>query len=242
MQAKLLLLVSSAMLVLAMSVSMVLSSPGQVYAADGSGKVIVQAVPGSKLSTRLKGQVQASWPWYVTRASGMVAAASLILLLLSGIGQITGRTFRLLDPLTAWASHRALGIAFSLAVLVHILSLLFDHFITFNVWQILVPWLSDYRSTHWLGLNVGSVYVAMGIIAMYLTVAITITSLVWVEKKPVLWRLVHYLSYVTLFLVFVHALYTGTDMAHGFWRWAWVGLNALLFLAVLARLWRVKTI
>ncbi len=229
-------------LVVAVGVGSVLLTPGHVFAAENSGNVTVQVVPGEKLSSRLQGQLKVSWPWYVTRASGIVAAATLMILLLSGIGQITGRTFRLLDPLTAWASHRALGIVFSGAVFIHISSLLFDHFITFNVWQLLVPWLSGYRSTHWLGLNVGSIYVAMGIIAMYMTAAIVITSLVWVEKKPALWKLVHYLSYVTIFLVFVHALYIGTDMAHGFWRWLWVGLNALIFLAVVARLWRVRTI
>ena len=242
MLTRLLSIVSAVILVVAVSVSSVLWAPPHVFAAQNAGNVTVQVVPGDKLSSRLQGQIKVSWPWYVTRASGMVAAASLMILLLSGIGQITGRTFRLLDPLTAWASHRALGIAFSIAVLIHVSSLLFDHFITFNVWQLLVPWLSDYRSTHWLGLNVGSIYVAMGIIAMYLTAAIVITSLVWVEKKPALWKLVHYLSYVTIFLVFVHALYTGTDMAHGFWRWLWVVLNGLIFLAVLARLWRARTI
>lgn len=240
MSARLLSLVFA--LVVAVGVGSVLLAPGYVFAAESSSNVTVQVVPGEKLSSRLQSQLKVSWPWYVTRASGIVAAASLIILLLSGIGQITGRTFRLLDPLTAWASHRALGIVFSIAVLIHIFSLLFDHFITFNVWQLLVPWLSGYRSTHWLGLNVGSIYVAMGIIAMYMTAAIVVTSLVWVEKKPASWKLVHYLSYMTIFLVFVHALYTGTDMAHGFWRWLWVGLNALVFLAVVARLWRVRTI
>lgn len=242
MPARPLSIVSAAILIAVVSVVTIQFAPRHVFAAESAGSVTVQAVSGDKLSNRLEGQVKASWPWYITRASGMAAAASLILLLLSGIGQITGQTFRLLDPLTAWASHRALGITFSISVLIHIFSLLFDHFITFNIWQLLVPWLSDYRSTHWLGLNVGSIYVAMGIVAMYLTVAVMITSLIWVEKKPALWKLVHYLSYVTIFLVFVHALYTGTDMAHGFWRWLWVGLNGLIFLAVIARLWRARTI
>jgi hypothetical protein len=220
---------------------MIITSP-HISADSSSGNIVVQTVPGDKLSDRFVNRAKSSWPWYLTRASGLVAAGCLIVLLLSGIGQITGQTFRFLDPLTSWASHRALGIAFSISALVHILSLLFDHFVPFNIWQVLVPWLSDYRPVHWFGVNIGSIWVAAGVFAMYLVALIMITSLVWVEKKPYLWKLIHYLSYVTILLVFVHALYIGTDLAHGLWRWLWVFANLVIFAAVLSRLWRARTI
>lgn len=91
-----------------------------VSAAESNGTAAtIDAVKQDSLQDRLVQRVQTSWPWYLTRAAGIVAAVSLIILMLSGIGQITGNTFRFLDPLTAWATHRALGIVFGVSVLVH---------------------------------------------------------------------------------------------------------------------------
>jgi hypothetical protein len=210
--------------------------------SSSSGNIVVQTVPSDKLSNRFVARAKSSWPWYIARASGLVAGASLILLLLSGIGQITGHTFRLLDPLTAWASHRALGIAFGVSVLVHIVSLLFDHFVQFSVWQVLVPWVSNYRPVTLWGLHLGSLYVALGVLALYVVTTIIITSLLWVEKKPQTWKLIHLFSYVAIALVFVHGLFIGTDLAHGMLRWAWIVLNSFVLLAALARLKRAGTI
>lgn len=215
----------------------------QPVAAASAGDVIVQTIPDENtLGQKLASRAQSSWPWYVTRASGLVAAGALLILLLSGIGQITGMTFRLLDPLTAWASHRALGIVFGIAVLVHMFSLLFDHFVQFNVLHLFVPWLSDYKPISLFGINVGSLYVALGVLAFYLTAIIIWTSLFWVERKPKTWKLVHLLSYLTIAFVFVHALYLGTDLTHGAFRVAWIGLNLLILVAALFRSWRAYTI
>lgn len=220
----------------------VVAAPKQVQAAESSGNITVQTKPDGQLGGKFTSRIETSWPWYLTRASGLVAAVSLVILLLSGIGQITGHTYRFLDPLTSWASHRALGIAFGVSVLVHVGALLFDHFVQFSIWQLLVPWLSDYKPVTLLGINVGSLYVALGVIALYLVAIIIITSLLWVEKKPATWKLIHLLSYVTVAFVFVHAIFLGTDLAHGWLRWTWIGLNIAVLVAVLARLMRAKTI
>jgi len=52
-----------------------------------------------------------SWEWYVVRASGFLAAGLVFLLMLSGIGQVTGYTYKFLEPLKAWALHKAMGLA-----------------------------------------------------------------------------------------------------------------------------------
>lgn len=228
--------------ILGVLVTIVAILPTPVVVAEFPGSVTVQTKPEGQLASKFTDRVETSWPWYVTRASGLVAAVSLVLLLLSGIGQITGHTYKFLDPLTSWASHRALGIAFGVSVLVHIVALLFDHFVQFSPLHLLVPWLSDYKPVTLLGVNVGSLYVAFGVIALYMVAIIIITSLLWVEKKPATWKLIHLLSYVTIALVFVHALFLGTDLAHGWLRWMWIGLNVAVLLAAFARLLRVRTI
>lgn len=215
--------------------------PKSVVAAQDSGDVVVQTVPEQTVAQRLTNRAKTSWPWYVTRASGLIAAAALVILIISGIGQVTGYTYKLLDPLTSWASHRALGITFGVAVLVHMFSLVFDKFVSFNLLQVLVPWLSDYRPAVVFGWHVGSLWVALGVLAFYFCAVVIITSLIWVEKKPYTWKFIHLLSYLIILFVFVHALYLGTDLAHGFLRIVWWFFGLLIVLACLNRVWRAYT-
>lgn len=207
-----------------------------------TSNIVVQQIQGPTVTQTLTKKAGSSWSWYITRGSGMVAAITLFLLILAGIGQVTGYTFKFLDPLTAWASHRALGITFGVAVLIHIFSLLFDHFIPFNLSQILIPWASSYKPVTLFGHQLGSLYVALGVIAFYLTAIVIITSLVWVDKKPYTWKLIHLLSYLIIFFVYIHALFLGTDLAHGTIRIIWLALGVGMGVAFLHRLWRAKTI
>jgi len=211
-------------------------------AEGGSSNIVVQTIPGPTVAQKFTERAKSSWPWYLVRGSGMVAAAALVILLLSGIGQVTGYTFRFLEPLTAWASHRALGITFGVAALVHIFSLLFDHFVAFNIWQLLVPWLSTHKPVTIFGVHLGSLYVALGVLSFYLAALTIIVSLLWIEKKPRLWKITHLIAYVIIAFVFVHALFLGTDLAHGFWRWLWIVSGAGVAIAILHRLWRARTV
>lgn len=210
--------------------------------SSGTSNIIVQPIPGPTVGEKLAQRTKASWPWYVTRASGLVAAATLVILLLSGIGQVTGYTFRFLEPLTAWATHRALGVTFAVAVFLHIFALLFDHFAPFTIWQVLIPWLSGYKPATIFGIHVGTLYVALGILAFYGVIIVMISSYVWLEKKPALWKLLHLLSYVIMLFVFIHALYLGTDLVHGVFRWVWIIAGYLLVAATVHRLYRARTI
>jgi methionine sulfoxide reductase heme-binding subunit len=217
------------------------------YAQDdtiqsSSSSITVQSIPGPTVAQKLTARTKTSWSWYVTRGSGLIAAVSLVLLLISGIGQVTGYTYKFLEPITAWASHRALGIAFGVSVLVHIFSLLFDHFVNFSFWQLFVPWLSNYRPTTIFGRHAGSIFVALGVLAFYGVVIVIITSLIWVEKKPYTWKMLHLLSYLIILLVFIHALYIGTDLAHGIFRWLWIGAGISIAIATIHRLRRAKSV
>jgi predicted ferric reductase len=226
----------------------------QVQAAPNGIQVITDTkpatqsdatVPTTKIDTvanELTQRARSSWPWYVTRGSGLTAGVTLAILLLSGIGMITGYTYRFLEPITAWATHRALGIIFAISVAIHVISLLFDHFVPFNIIQILIPFTSDYKPISLFGYYVKSLYVALGVLSLYAVVAIVLTSLLWVDKKPKLWRLVHYLSYFVIIAIFIHALYLGTDLAHGILRWIWVGSGLIIAGSILHRLRRARTI
>lgn len=204
--------------------------------------IVVEKTPKSSVSSGLVERVKVSWPWYLTRVSGLVAAVSLILLMLSGVGLITGHTFSFFEPITAWASHRALGITFAVSVLLHVGALYFDNFVPFSITGILVPFVSQYKQIQLFGFSVGSLYVALGVVSLYITAAITLTSLLWIEKKPKLWKLTHLLSYLAMIFVFVHALYLGTDLSSGILRWTWIGLAFAVMYTSIARAWRAKTV
>lgn len=208
----------------------------------GTPDILVPPVQGPSVSQRLSNRAATSWPWYLTRAAGLTAAVSLVLLILSGVGFITGYTFRLLEPLTAWATHKALAIVFSISVVVHGVALLFDKYVPFKVSQVLIPFRSTYRPVTLYGHKLGSLYVALGILASYLLLIIILTSYLWIDKKPHTWKAFHLLAYLIMILVFVHALFVGTDLAHGLLRILWIVFGVITGLAILYRLGRSRRI
>lgn len=188
-------------------------------------------------------RVSHSWPWYIVRAAGFAATGLLIALMLSGIGMITGLTYRFLEPLKAWVFHKALAYALCAVIAIHVIFLLFDHYVSFSVPQLLVPFLSQYNNkSRLLGLPLGGLAVAMGIVAMYGVVVIVASSLGWINTKKRAWRWLHYLSYLVMLLVFVHALYVGSDLKYGTFRLGWIMVILVVAMAVVTRLWRAGTL
>lgn len=213
-------------------------APATTAAAATGEPSTVQSTTLERISQKAK----SSWPYYISRASGLVAVALLFLLIFLGIGLYTGFTYRFMEPLTAWKVHRAIGISLGAAVCVHIFVLLFDTYIGFNLIQLLVPFVSDSESVKILGINFGSLYLALGILAFYLTLVVIGSSLLWRDTKPRLWRLLHFSAYLLLLFTFIHALYLGTDLKHGLAHYLWLAGIILLVLAILLRLKHARTI
>jgi len=210
----------------------------QHAATTDAPTVLVDPVQGPSVSRQLTTRAQASWPWYITRAAGFVAAISLTLLMLSGVGFITGLTFKFLEPLTAWATHKAIAYVFGVSVVIHVVALLFDKFVPFTIAQALVPFLSHYKQVSIAGHPLGSLYVALGVLALYFVLAIILSSILWIDKKPHTWKLFHFLAYLTVIFVFFHALYLGTDLASGIFRIIWIIVGVGIAVAIVLRLRR----
>lgn len=184
-----------------------------------------------------------SWPWYAVRAAGFIASGLLFLLMVSGIGQVTGLTYRFIEPLKAWALHKALAFALAASILVHILFLLIDKFLPFNLVQVLVPFASNYTNgVPFLGMALGGFAVGLGILAMYGVAVLIASSLGWIDTKKGAWRVLHYISYAVVVFVFVHALTTGSDLKYGTFRAAWMFAGFILIVAIASRLWRAGTL
>jgi predicted ferric reductase len=139
--------------------------------------------------------------WYVARATGIVAWSLLTLSMTWGLllrtKILNGR------PTPRWLLdlHRFLGGLSVVFVVVHLAGLVADSYTHFGPVELLVPLASSWRPAE----------VALGVVALYLLVAVEITSLLMRRLPRRLWRAVHMSSFATFLLSTLHAITAGTD-------------------------------
>lgn len=176
------------------------------------------------------------------RASGLVAITSLVLLMISGIGHVTGWTYEFLAPVKAWAVHKAIAFVLLASIGLHLFGLLIDHYVRFTFLQELIPFAKNYSNGSRLwGFGFTPVAIASGIFALYGVLIVTLSSLDsvgWIRDHKKLWQIIHVSSYLTMVLVFVHVLGAGTDFKESSWRLLVVLTAGLLLVAGVLRLLR----
>jgi DMSO/TMAO reductase YedYZ heme-binding membrane subunit len=139
--------------------------------------------------------------WYTARAGGLVAAALLAASVLVGLALTTAP--RRARPRPAWRLdlHRFLGGLAVIFVAVHVTGTLFDHDVAFGLTDVLVPLASRWSP----------VPVSLGVVSLYLLLAVELTSLARSRLPARLWRLIHWLSFPLFALVELHLLLAGSD-------------------------------
>jgi DMSO/TMAO reductase YedYZ heme-binding membrane subunit len=156
--------------------------------------------------------------WYLTRASGIVAWLMLTASVIWGIVLATKAFPEHRRPAWLLDLHRWLGgLAVSFTAL-HLGALVADNYVHFGLADLLVPFASAWRT--------GAV--ALGVIAMWLLVAVEATSLAMKRIPRRYWRWIHLSSYAVFLLTSLHAAFAGTDRAH----WLYQGTAALTIVAV----------
>lgn len=167
--------------------------------------------------------------WYVARASGIVAWVLLVASLVWGVLLAT----RVLKPLDrpAWllAMHRWLSGLAVVSTGLHLGGLIADNYVHFGWKEILVPGASSWKTTA----------VAIGVIGLYLLIAVQATSLMMKKLPKRLWRAVHVISYGLVWSVSVHAALAGTDVTNRVYQ---VVALLLTIAAVTAAVLRVTVI
>jgi predicted ferric reductase len=145
--------------------------------------------------------VSGQFPWYVARASGLVAWGVLAAATLWGLALST-KVFRR-RPRPNWILdlHRWLGGAALAFVGIHVLALLVDRYVHFGVVDVLVPFAASWHPAA----------VAWGVVGLYLVLAVELTSLVRPRLPRGVWRRVHYLSFGLFVTATIHGLTAGTD-------------------------------
>ncbi len=139
--------------------------------------------------------------WYVARSGGIIAWGLMALSVFWGVA--LSSKFLGTRPKPNWMLdlHRFLGGLSVVFVVVHVLALVADSYVTITLVQILVPMSGNYKPRQ----------IAWGVVGFYLLLAVEITSLLRKRLGKRLWRAIHYLSFPMFVLSTVHLLLIGTD-------------------------------
>jgi len=139
--------------------------------------------------------------WYTSRAAGIVAWVLLSASVIAGMSISTRDSRRL--P-TGWSIdlHRFLSTLSLVFLAVHVAALVPDNFVTFGWAELLVPLASTWRP--WA--------VALGVVAMWMVVAVELTSVIRRRLPVRMWRAVHLLSFFVWLCSTLHLFLAGTDV------------------------------
>jgi sulfoxide reductase heme-binding subunit YedZ len=139
--------------------------------------------------------------WYLTRAAGFTAYLLLWFSSVWGLLIPTKLLDKTLSGTFTFDIHQVVSLL-SLGFLgLHMLVLLADRYLPFSVAQILVPFISPYRPL-WVG---------TGVIAMYLTVLVTVTFYLRKRIGMNAFRTIHLFSLLGYLAALGHAYFSGTD-------------------------------
>ena len=162
--------------------------------------------------------------WFVARSGGIVAWALLTLSVCWGLFLSTKAAAKASQPARLLSLHRFLGGLSVTFTAVHLAGLVADSYIQFGWREILVPWASTWQPTA----------VAWGIIAMYLLVAVEITSLLMKRMHRPLWRQIHRASFALYIFATVHGIQAGSDTLNIWYRMTMLAsINIVAFLTII---------
>ena len=165
--------------------------------------------------------------WYATRGAGVVSLVLLSAVVVLGIASAMRWQTVSWPRFLTTGFHRNLALATLIFLAIHIVTAVVDPFTALGWQAALIPFSSSYRR-FWLGL---------GVVAIYLLLAIMVTSLLRPLFGQRAWRLVHWLAYLMWPVAVIHGIGTGTDP-----RFAWMlAIEAVCIGSVVAAVaWRVS--
>jgi len=139
--------------------------------------------------------------WYAARSAGIVTWALAALSVVWGLLLSTKVLGRAVRPNWLLDLHRFLGGISVLFTGLHIAALVADGYVHFGVADILLPFASSWKPTA----------VALGVISMWLLLAVEGTSLLMKRLPRKRWHAVHLLSYLLFWMATLHGMLAGTE-------------------------------
>jgi methionine sulfoxide reductase heme-binding subunit len=144
--------------------------------------------------------------WILLRAAGIGAYLVLFASVAFGLVATSGPFGKRFAKASSISIHQFLSTVGLVLLAIHIGGLLLDTYIPFGPKEVLVPGASSYRPLP----------VAVGIVGMYGTVLVLVSS--WIRRRysPRLWRALHLVAVPTFILAMLHGIFAGADTGR---RW-----------------------
>jgi len=139
--------------------------------------------------------------WFISRSSGVLAYLLLTLSVLWGLVQSGAILRPLIPPALALGLHNFLSWSALVMAGLHAVVLLGDGYINMGLLSLLVPFTAPVQP-FWVGL---------GVIALYLSLLLSLSFYVRKHIGQKNFRAFHYLTYLAYILVTLHGLGSGTD-------------------------------
>lgn len=164
--------------------------------------------------------------WILLRAAGIGAYVMLYLSVAWGLVSTTSIVTKHVSKPSSILFHQFVATVGVVLIGVHVALLVVDSFMPFRWVDVLVPMHSTFRPFA----------VALGVLAMYGTVIVLVTS--WL-RKPIgtkAWRTIHLLAVPAFTLSLAHGVFAGSDTSRS-WMWgtyAFTGLSVLFLVLVRA--------
>jgi methionine sulfoxide reductase heme-binding subunit len=140
-------------------------------------------------------------PWYITRISALLAYLALTASVVYGLLLSTKLLDRIAHRAVSFTLHQDLAAVGLALALVHAAVLMIDRSVPYTPLEVVVPFIGPYQP----------LWVAMGQLAMGLTIVVLGSFYVRRRIGQKAWRQLHYLSFMAFLAVTVHGLMAGTD-------------------------------
>ncbi len=164
--------------------------------------------------------------WDVARAGGFTAYVLLTLSVAVGLALTmhwqSSRWPRIINA----ELHNFLSLLSLIFIGVHVLAVLLDPFTKFGLSEVLIPFASHYRP----------LWMAVGIVALYLGLAIGLST--WLRPRIgyAWWRRLHVFTLLSYVLATVHGVATGSDTTTSWGAFIYFGSVALVVILLWMRL------
>ncbi|NNN19876.1 MAG: hypothetical protein HKL84_08510 [Acidimicrobiaceae bacterium] len=144
-------------------------------------------------------------PWLLARASGITAYLLFWMLVMSGIflSHPWKQRIKFLHPITRMRFHTLLAVFTLSFVALHIMTIILDSYANVGLLGAFLPLKSAYRPLP----------VALGTIGLYAGVLTGLSARLKIGYGKRGWLNVHRFSMISLILIWIHAVYAGTDSA-----------------------------
>ncbi len=155
--------------------------------------------------------------WILLRAAGVGAYVMLFMAVAWGLVATTAVVTKRVSKPAANMFHQFVATTGLVLLGVHLGILLIDAYMPFHILDLLVPMRSTFRP----------IAITAGVLAMYATVAVMVSS--WVRKKlsTKVWRSIHLLAVPAFTLALAHGVFSGTDTQR-WWMWGMYALTGLI--------------